>query len=201
MKMKYLMTYESLTNYKVEVLTGKEFRELYHKIYPYDYDSDTNFDLKKKIHYFDWNFDSSFADKKHRDSERLITAYNDKDILGICFFAWWDSGKHYSVSYLSTNSDYFNMGISKRLLDVLFKYFSETYPNEILYWSGYSIEGWKYLHPTILQLSKKYNVKLREKAIEYVKGDWTDETCELSNKSREEIKKLYPDWYKMVYGY
>jgi hypothetical protein len=193
--MKYLMTYESMTNYKVEVLTGKEFNELYLKLYPRQ-----KVNLKDKIHYFDWSFDNGFGDKKHNDSIRLITAYNEKDILGICFFAWWSSGDHYSVSYLSTNKDYFNMGISKRLLDVLFKYFSETYPDEIMYWSGYSIEGWKYLHPSIVQMSKKYNVKLREKAIEFFKG-WSDETRELVDKSKEEIKKLYPEWYNMVYDY
>lgn len=87
------------------------------------------------------------------------------------------------------------MGISKRLLEELFKYFSETYPNEILYWSGYSVEGWKYLHPKILELSKKYNVKVKEKPLEHVKGKWTDETRELYDKSRKEIKSLYGEGY------
>lgn len=64
------------------------------------------------------------------------------------------------------------------------------YPNEILNFTGYSIDGWSYLHKRILELSKKYNEKIREKAIEYV-TDWNDEDRELFNKSREEIKKIY----------
>ena len=200
--MKYLKLYENLTNYKVEVLTSEEFNKLYFKIYP----RQTN--LKDKIHYFDWHFDSCLGDKKHRDSIRLITAYNKKDILGICFIAWWSSGDHYAVSYLSTNKDYFQMGISKRILDVLFKYFSETYPDDIMYWSGYSIDGWKYLHPKILELSKKYNVKTKEKAIEYpTKWDkdtgefvtkWDDESHELFDKSREEIEKIYGSYESYI---
>lgn len=67
-------------------------------------------------------------------------------------------------------------------------------------WSGYSVDGWKYLHPKIMEMSKKYNVKVREKAIEYFKGK-DEETYNLVDKSKEEIKKLYPEWYKMVYGY
>ena len=190
--MKYLKLFENVTNYKVEVLTGKELTKLYFKLYPKQ-----QVNLKDKIHYFNWNdVDSWSGGEKHRNCSRFITAYNNKDILGVCLFSWWDSGNHYSVSYLSTNKDYFKMGISKRILDVLFKYFSETYPDDIMYWSGYSIDGWKYLHPTILEMSKKYSVKVREKHIEYFKG-WDDETREIVDKSEEEIKKLYPDWYAM----
>lgn len=205
--MKFLKTFENLTNYKVEVLTADEFSKLYNKLYPYNYDLDENekqFHLKDKIHYFDygdmkrsWWGRNQIYDK----TLRLITAYNDKDILGVCKFAYWDSGKHYAVSYLSTNNDYFQMGISKKLLEELFRYFSETYPNETLNWSGYSIDGWKYLHPKILELSKKYNVKLKEKGIEYVtgptwieNGKWKDEAIEIYDKSKEEIKRLYGEY-------
>jgi hypothetical protein len=191
------MTYESMTNYKVEVLTADEFNSLFHKLYTYDYDKHNyNVDLKDKINYFDYD-DMNWSYSRtgeYQKTLRLITAYNKTDILGICKFAYWDSSKSYSVSYLSTNKDYFKMGISKKLLDVLFKYFSETYPNETMGWSGYSVDGWKYLRPTILEMSKKYNVKIREKAIEYIKN-WDDEKRELFDKSREEIKKLYPDSY------
>ena len=94
---------------------------------------------------------------------QFIVAYNDKDILGICKFAWFDISGKYSVCYLSTNKDYFKQGISKRILNELFKYFSKTYPNDILSFTGYSIDGWKYLREKILELSDKYNVKIDEK--------------------------------------
>jgi hypothetical protein len=188
----YLKTFENVTNYKVEVLTSDEFSDLYTKLYPFNYDSDKQFNLKDKIEYFNYNdIGRSWSNEIYDKTLRLITAYNDKDILGICHFAYYDLSKHYAVSYLSTNNDYFQKGISKRLLEELFKYFSETYPNETLNWSGYSVKGWKYLHPTILEMSKKYNVKIVEKGIEYIKGKWTDEDRDLFDKSREEITKIY----------
>ena len=36
-----------------------------------------------------------------------------------------------------------------------------------------------------------YNIKLKERAIHYVTGNWDDEKRELYDKSREEINKLY----------
>lgn len=183
--MKYIKYFENIKNIKVEVLTSDEFRDLYFKIYP------NQVNLHDLIHYFSWNSAVPYSgDKKHRETLRLITAYNDKDILGVCLFAWWMLSNDYSISFLSTNKNYFNQGISKMILEELFKYFSKTYPNEILIFTGYSIDGWSYLHKRILELSKKYNVKIRERAIEYV-TDWNDEKRELFNKSREEIKKIY----------
>lgn len=199
--MKFLKTFESVTDYKVEVLTADEFSDLYNKLYPYNYDLDENekqFHLKDKIEFFDYDdmhYSFSSLNERYNETKRLITAYNNKEILGICKIAYFDLQEHFSVSYLSTNNDYFQMGISKRLLEELFKYFSETYPNEILYWSGYSVEGWKYLHPKILELSKKYNVKVKEKPLEHIKGEWTDEIRELRIKSKEEIKNLYGEGY------
>lgn len=64
---------------------------------------------------------------------------------------------------------------------------------ETLNFSGYSVEGWKYLRKYILEYSKKYNVNIIEKGVEYPgSGDkYTDEFWELSKQSKEEIKKLY----------
>jgi hypothetical protein len=194
--MRYLKTFESITNYQVDVLTGREFSDLYREIYP------KGINLKDKIHYFSWNGVDSYGSSKHSESIRLITAHNKKDILGICFLAYWEGGEHYAVSYLSTNTDYFHIGVSKKLLEELFKYFSKTYPDETLHWSGYSIDGWKYLRKTILELSDKYNVKLDEKGIEYltrwddstkkfITNDWSEENRKLFDQSKEEIKKKY----------
>ena len=89
--MRYLKTYESISNYSVDVLTAGEFRKLFNELYPY------NYNLKDIIKYFSWNIDG--GSQKHHKSSRLITAYNDKEILGICFFAWWEASSTYSVSY------------------------------------------------------------------------------------------------------
>ena len=187
--MKYIKIYENINNISVKVLTADELSKLYQQIYP------KGNDLKDKIHYFDWNdMNTYFANKKFIDSLRLITAYNKKDILGICKIAYWDMDKHYAMSYLSVNNDYFNQGISKLLLDKLFIYFSKTYPKETLFFSGYSIDGWKYLHNKIIDLSKKYDIRIEEKPIEYV-TDWSDDNRTLFQKSRQEINKMYGKEY------
>ena len=160
--MKYLKTFESLNTYQVEVLTSSQFQNLYNEIYPYSWDN--VFSLKNKIHYFSWDNFLSGSDK-HNKSLRSITAYNRIDIIGICIIAYWDGNDHYSISYLSTNEDYMDKGVSKRILDETFKYFSKTYPNETLYFSGYSIDGWKYLRKTILELSNKYHVKKEKRLL------------------------------------
>jgi len=189
--MKYLKTYESILNYNVDIFTIYEARDFYRnflKKHKFEYD------LKDKIHYYSYgDFDGMFASDNYKDTCRLIIAHNDKDILGICKFANWDLTGHYAISYCSTNKDYLTMGVSKKLLETLFKYFSETYPNETLNFSGYSIEGWKYLRKYILEYSKKYNVKIAEKWIEYpgIKGKFDKEDWELMDKSREEIRKTY----------
>jgi len=184
--MKYLKSYENIFNpeqIKIEVLTLKQFRMLYFKIYP-----DQNIDLKEKIHYFDYtDMNSMFASDSFLKTLRFITAYNDKDIVGICKFAHWEGSDNYAVSYLSTNKDYLGMGISKKILEGLYNYFSKKHPNEILHWSGYSIDGWKYLRKNVFELAKKYNIKLQEKAIEYI-TDWSDENRELMNKSKKNYK-------------
>lgn len=189
--MKYIKTYESNFNYNVDVFTIKEASELYRTYYnKYHY----KYNLKDKLHYFSYNdLDSYLSDDKFLETCRLIIAYNDDDILGICKYAYWKYDGHYAISYCSTNKDYFNKGISKRLLEETFKNFSEEHPNETLYFSGYSVDGWKYLRKSILELAEKYNVNIFEKGVEYpgLSGKHDDEFYDLMKKSREEVIKKY----------
>jgi len=173
--------------YSVKVLTAEELRDLYQKTYCH-----SKVNLEKKIEYFhcDDFHPSFFSDKKHEDTLRFTVVYNEKDILGICKFAWWECPGNYSISYLSTNKDYLKQGISKILIEETFRYFSNTYPNETLNFSGYSIEGWKYLRNSILEASVKHRVPISEKAIEYI-TEWTDEKRKLFDESREIIKNTY----------
>ena len=188
--LKHIKMFESNLDYKIDIFTIDEAYNFFYKNF-YKKNKDCN--LKDKIHYFNYeDFNSMFASNLYKKTCRLIIAHNDKDILGICKFAYWEGSENYAISYLSTNKDFFSMGISKKLLETLFKYFSETYPNETLNFSGYSVEGWKYLRKSILYFSNKYNVKIKEKGIEYpgadgIKTDFYD----LVSKSREEIKKMY----------
>lgn len=181
--------YENISNNYSEVLTSNQLNSLYKRLYP------KNTNLKDKIHYFDSNdLYPMFANQVYTNSLRFIVAYNKRDILGICKIAYYSMNEHYAISYLSVHKDYFNRGISKLIIEELFRYFSHTYPNEKLHLSGYSIEGWKFLHKRFVEMSNKYDVKLIEKPIEYV-TNWTDENRELFNKSREEINRLYGTEY------
>jgi GNAT superfamily N-acetyltransferase len=186
---KYLKTFESIFNFDIGIFTIKEAQKLYQKyLEKYDYE----YDLKDKIHYYDDDdFDIFYTSDNYIKTCRFIIAFNENDILGICKIAFFESSNHYAVNYLSTNKDFLSMGISKKLLEELFKYFSKKHSNEILNFSGYSVEGWKYLRKYILEYSKKYNVKIIERGVEYpgLTGE-TDEYWKLCNQSKEEIKKL-----------
>lgn len=190
--MKYLKTFENVTNIKVDVLNLKQFKKLLDKLYPYNYDEpEKNINLEDKIHYFRYNdLNSFYMSNEFENSLRFIAAYNENDILGIAKFAYWNSSSQYSTSYISVHIDYKHMGISKKILEKLFQYFSKTHPNEILSITGYSIEGWLYLRNTIRKLAAKYNIKIKEKPIEYI-TDWNDENHKLIIKSKDEIKKIY----------
>lgn len=173
--------------HSVKVLKAEELRDLYQKLY---YNS--KIDLEKQIKYFYCNDFHSYwnGNKKHEDTLRFVVVYNEKDILGICKFAWYECPETFSVSYLSTNKSYLKQGISKVLIEETFRYFSNTYPGHFLHFSGYSIEGWKYLRNKILEASVKYQVPISEKAIEYI-TEWTDEKRKLFDESREIIKNKY----------
>jgi len=194
-------------DYKIDIFTIKEASDFYSKFinkndyhnYEFGYE---RYNLKKKIQYFDYiDMQSYGGSKKYNDTCRLIIAHSDTDILGICKFAHWDSSNSYSISYLSTNKDFFEIGVSKKLLEKMFDYFSKTYSNDVLAFSGYSVEGWKYLRKSILDFSNKYKVAIKEKSIQYpgISGRFTEEEYELMDKSKEEIKNKYG--YKDSYDY
>lgn len=192
--MKHIKLFEELQNYQVEIFTLTQSKNFYQ----YFIEKHPDYKMKDKIHYFEYNdFYPWFPSDKYSETCRFIIAYNEKDVLGICKFAHWDSSNNYSISYLSTNDSYLKMGVSKSILEKMFQYFSETYPDEVLNFSGYSIEGWKYLRKNILEFSKKYNVKIKEKGVEYPgrSGVFSKDDYELMSKSKDEIKKIYGDYY------
>jgi len=176
----------SENQYKIEILTIDEFSNLIQ-------DKFREYNIKDKIKYFDYNDDLSkvFMSDDFVKYCKFFVAYNNKDIIGILKFGKFY--KDYSISYLSVNSDYQNKGIVKDLLKKFLKYFKDNYNNEILNLSGYTVSGWKYLRPEILQLSKKYHIKLKEGYIEYDINWKTDK--EIYDKAEEEIEKLYGKKY------
>lgn len=167
--MNHIIPFNKDIDYKISIFTIDEASNFYSKFIKrnnyYGEDGYEKYNLKKKIHYFDYvDIQKSWAaSNEYNKTCRLIIAHNDKDILGICKFAYWGSSESYAISYLSTNEDFLGIGVSKKLLEKMFEYFSKTYPNDVLSFSGYSIDGWKYLRKNILEFSKKYNVKITEK--------------------------------------
>jgi len=172
---------------KTEVLDIEQFRNLIFEKYSYE----SNSILMDKIKYFQYEDTTScFCSQLHLEHLRFIVACNEKDIVGICKFAYWDLSGNYAISYLSTHKDYLNQGVAKAVAEKLFQYFKQKYPNDILGLSGYSISGWKYLRKYFLQYSHDYNVKIDEKPIEYV-TEWNDENRKLFEESREIVKPKY----------
>jgi hypothetical protein len=188
--MKYIKKFEDNVNYEIGIFTINNAKILYRNILE---NNDYNYNLEKKLHYFSYNdFDTFYASDTFIKTCRFIIAYNKNDILGICKFAYFDLSDNYSISYLSTNNDFLSIGVSKKILDMFFKYFSKKYPNNILSFSGYSVEGWLYLRKNILTLSKKYNVKIKEKGVEYPgTSGYNDDFFNLVDKSKKEINKIY----------
>lgn len=192
--MKYLKNFESinLININVEIFNINDAHQ-----FLYNFSQKNRkykkIDLKDKIRYFDYNdFNTWSASQKYLDTCRFFIAYNEKEILGICKFAYFGNSETYSISYLSVNIDFNHMGISKIILEKVFEYFSNTYPSETLSLSGYSLDGWKYLRKNILELSNKYKIKIIEKGIEYPgKTGYSDEYWSMVKQSKEEIQKKY----------
>lgn len=193
--MKYIKTYEDNFNYKVDIFTVEQAQKFWRKFYK---KKNYNYSLLDKIRYYshsDFHPYIPLAGDEYMKHCRIFIAHNNDDILGMAKFAWWNIQNHFAISYVSTNKDYYQLGVSRRLLETIMKYFSENYPNDILYFSGYSVEGWKYLRKYILEYSKKYNVKIIEQAVKYPGSKGYDkEFYDLYSSSKEEIKKLYDEY-------
>lgn len=152
---------------KTKVLTQEEFSYLIYgnsgmpkKKYSIDLD---------KIRYF--SFDdicrSWMASEKHTESLRYVVCYDKNHIYGALKFAWFEGSKNYSITYCSTNKEYVSQGICKEIIKVFCEYFSNTYPDENLNISQYSVSGWKYLRPTLLRYSKINNITFVDNIVGY----------------------------------
>ena len=83
--MKYIKKYESIFKYDIDIFTIREASEFYYLKFP-------EYNLKKKLHYFDYNdFSTMNGSDNYEKSCRLIIAHTDNDILGICKFANFDT--------------------------------------------------------------------------------------------------------------
>ena len=57
------------------------------------------------------------------------------------------------------------------MVDLFTSYFSHKYSKEILYVSQYSVSGWKYLRPLLLNLCKQKDISFRDNIIGYMDDD------------------------------
>jgi len=62
--------FENIVNYEVKIFTTEEFSDFFHNKYGHS----PIYDLKKKIHYFDWHDFNSFnsGSEKHNKSKIFI---------------------------------------------------------------------------------------------------------------------------------
>jgi hypothetical protein len=136
-----------------------------------------------KIKYFvDSDLSKWFMPESLEKSIKFFVICTEKEIIGIAKIGIWSEGI-ISLSFLSVHNGHKGKNISKKLCDMVFRYMKENYPGETLHLTGYSVEGWNYLRPSLLRFSKTYNVPIKEKAIEYIE-DTSPETYELLQKSR-----------------
>jgi predicted GNAT family N-acyltransferase len=172
----------------LDVLTYEELYELYDLLYHKN--TRISYDLLKHIKYFDFgDLNPYFESEKYKESLHFTTIWNNKDIIGLCKFAYYNLNNHYSISYLSVHKNYQHQNFSAKLLDKTFSFFALNYPYEKLYLSGYSIEGWKYLRKNILYYANKYHVEIVEQPIQYV-TKWDDESRNLYDESRKLVKEF-----------
>ena len=128
-----------------------------------------------------------FGHDKHTNSLRFVVSYDSEHIYGVLKFAWFEGNKHYSIGYCSTNTDFVNLGICTRIVDLFCEYFSLTYPNEVLNISQYSVSGWKYLRTSILKACVKNNISFNDNIIGYFDSgkEYVDEFYKLRELSIE----------------
>lgn len=181
----FLIEKNSFDNLTIDVLTPRGLLNLYTDLF-----SDRNIHIQDKLKYFsDFDMDDYHHGEILKKTLRFFVLHDKKDILGICKVGKWDNNPVLSLSYLSIHEDHKNKGYSKMLLEEVFEYVSTNYPGETFHITGYSIDGWKYMRPTLLNLSDKYKVKLKEKPVEHLDG--SAEGRELLRISRELIGNPY----------
>lgn len=125
--------------------------------------------LQSNIKYFNFSQIKSPYVPKEYDSY-FVVAENKESIIGIALVSQHKfsnpESNTYFISYVSVMDIYQDMGISKKISELLFRHFSERCPNEKLETSSYSIMGWDYIRHTHNELAIKYNVNFID-----------DETC------------------------
>lgn len=168
--------------FTVKVFTSAEFRDLYISLY--ENITAKGINPMSGIKYFSFDdFASCCSPKNYDKNLRFITAFSEKEIIGVAKIAYYDLTKSYGLSYISVRDEYKNIGVASALLECTIKYFAEKYPGKKLNPSGYTVDGWKYLRNKFNSYCNKYGVKFNDRAIEYV-AEWNEETRKLYNESK-----------------
>ena len=179
--MRHLLENVIYNELKYHVVNIDDMSKLYE-----DYHNLGQKDIFNKIKYFsDSDLTTWFMSESLVNSIKFFIICTEKEIIGVAKIGIWEEGR-ISLSFLSVHNQHKGNNISKKLCEMVFQYMKENYPGETLHLTGYSVEGWNYLRPSLLRFSKTYNVPIKEKAIEYIE-DRTPETYELLQKSKEII--------------
>jgi len=144
---------------KTESMTASEFSKL---VYCGCLPKENYVNDLKQIKYFSYDdFGCHFyGSKEYNDSLVFVVCYDEEHIYGVTKFAYFSNEEHYSISYCSTNKNYLNKGICSKMVDLFTSYFSQ-----------YSVSGWKYLRPLLLNLCKQKDISFRDNIIGYMDDD------------------------------
>lgn len=147
-------------------------------------------DIAEDIKYFSYNdLSTCFLSDSFMKTCKYVVVYNKDVILGICKMAVYENSKEYvSISYLSVHKKYQNKGIGKKLIDKSLDVV-KTY-NMPFNTSQYTVAGWKYLRPHIIEGVEKRGIEYKDNIIGH--GDCDDEF----RKLRQESIKIFQEKYQ-----
>lgn len=148
-------------------------------------------DSLKNINYFSYeDLRVLHFNQKYNETLRFVVCYDLKNIYGIIKFAYFQNNKAHSISYCSTNSNFAQKGICKSLIDSLTDYFLIAHSGEKLATSEYTVKGWKYLRPLLINSCLLKSIPFVDNVVGYMTdGDDKKEFGELCDYSRKLINK------------
>jgi GNAT superfamily N-acetyltransferase len=141
------------------ILTGEELYK-----YLVDYNNDDPFYmfpiLKERLRFFSGR--DLVSNHNNSEEHYYYCAFNNEKIVAILklktggFDSMWHKGWCNWLCYCSVDTDYKGQGISKILVEMMFKFAKEKNIN--ILGSGYTKEGFDRLKPVLARYAKKYGV-------------------------------------------
>jgi GNAT superfamily N-acetyltransferase len=187
---------------KAKVFNLDEARDFIWKDYNYKTNTLKWGNLQEKLKYFSFDdFSPLWSYDNYLNTLRFVIVHDEKNIFGILKMANFKlSGeKDYSISYISVDEKYRNLGIGKLLIKSAIEYYNDNFKDKYrLRGSQYSVLGWKYIRPIILKEIEKYNIEWVENVVGH---GHEDKDFQKVRKESEEICKKWNKKYRIYLVY